>query len=209
MTTDEKERGMGNVVVESSPSVDGYIAGEGVSVEAPFGTAGQRLHRWIGFDGAAPTGADRTAAERMFASTGAIVIGRRMFDVGIGPWGEDGAFGMPVFVVTNREAEVLVKGPTTFTFVTDGATRAVELARRTAGERDVVVAGGADVVQQCLVAGLVDEIRLHVVPVLLGRGTRLFERPIGEQVELEHVDTVVTPHATHTSYRVGKGLLDG
>ncbi|GAA1241914.1 dihydrofolate reductase family protein [Pseudonocardia aurantiaca] len=196
---------MGNVVVEMSPSVDGYVAGTGVSVERPFGNAGVRLHRWLGFDGETPTEADRAAAERVFTGAGAVVIGRRMFDVGIGLWGADGAFGMPVFVVTSRPADVLVKGPTTFTFVTEGTGRAVELARETAGELDVVVNGGADVVQQCLAAGLVDEIRLHVVPVLLGSGTRLFERPVGEQFELEQTAATATPLATHLSYRVAEG----
>lgn len=196
---------MGEVVVEVSPSIDGYVAGPGVSVERPFGDAGERLHRWMGFDGAVPTDADRAAAERVFANAGAVVIGRRMFDVGIGPWGEDGAFGRPVFVATHRPEDVLVKGPTTFTFVTDGVVRAVELARATAGDQDVVVAGGAHVIQQCLAAGLVDEIRLHVVPVLLGGGPRLFDGLLDGQVELERTDAVLTPHATHLTYRVVTG----
>jgi dihydrofolate reductase len=197
---------MGSVVVEVSPSLDGYVAGSGVSLERPFGDAGDRLHHWLGFGGSAPTPADRAAAERLFATTGAIVIGRRMFDVGIGPWGEDGAFGMPVFVVTSRPADELVKGPTTFTFVTEGVLRAVELARAAAGDRDVVVNGGADVIQQAVAAGLVDEVRLHVVPVLLGGGTRLFERPLDDRVELERTDVVTTPLATHLTFRIGRPL---
>ncbi|WP_219413133.1 dihydrofolate reductase family protein [Pseudonocardia nigra] len=196
---------MGDVIVEVSPSVDGYVAGRGVAVERPFGDAGLRLHRWIGLDGGEPSAADRAAGERMFAGTGAIVIGRRMFDVGIGTWGDDGAFGVPVVVVTNRPAEDLVKGPTTFHFCTDGVVAAIERAREAADGRDVVVNGGADVIQQSLAAGLVDEIRLHVVPVLLGGGTRLFERPLGEQVELEQTDCVTTPLATHLTFRVAKG----
>jgi dihydrofolate reductase len=195
---------MGDVVVEVSPSADGFVAGRGVSVERPFGHAGHRLHRWIGFEGAEPTAADRAAAERVFAGTGAIVIGRRMFDVGIGRWGDDGAFGVPVYVVTNRPGDDLVKGPTTFHFCTDGVEAVVDRARETASGRDVVVCGGADVVQQALAAGLVDEIRLHVVPVLLGGGTRLFERPLAEPVELEQTECVTTPLATHLTFRVRK-----
>jgi dihydrofolate reductase len=193
---------MGKVVVDVSPSVDGYVAGPGVAVGRPFGEAGTRLHRWMGEDGLPPTAADRDALERMYATARAVVIGRRMFDVGIDPWGEDGAFRLPVFVITNRPGEDLVRGPTVFRFVTEGAARAVELAAAVAGDGDVMVAGGADVIQQCLAAGLVDEIRLHVVPVLLGAGTRLFARPLTDRVELEQTDQVATPFATHLTFRV-------
>jgi dihydrofolate reductase len=193
---------MGKVIVEVSPSVDGYVAGRGVSLDKPFGDADMRLHRWMGQDGTQPTAADRAAFDRMYAATRAVVLGRRMFDVGIGPWGEDGAFGMPAFVVTRRGGKDLVKGPTTFTFVTEGAARAVELARTVAGNDDVAVVGGADIIQQCLSAGLVDEIRLHVVPVLLGAGTRLFERSLPDRVELEQIGLVATPNATHLTFRV-------
>jgi dihydrofolate reductase len=193
---------MGKVVVEVSPSVDGYVAGPGVGVGRPFGEAGPRLHRWMGEDGYPPTEADRDALDRMYATTRSVVIGRRMFDVGVDPWGEDGAFGLPVFVITSRAGEDLVRGPTTFTFITDGAVRAVELARDAAGDGDVMVAGGADVIQQCVAAGLVDEIHLHVVPVLLGAGTRLFERSLAESVELDPIDQVGTPFATHLTFRI-------
>jgi dihydrofolate reductase len=193
---------MSKVVVEVSPSVDGYIAGPGVAVGRPFGEAGTRLHRWMGEDGLPPTEADRDALDQMYATTRSVVIGRRMFDVGIDPWGEDGAFGLPVFVVTNRAGEDLVRGATTFTFVTDGAAHAVELAVVTAGDGDVMVAGGADVIQQCLAAGVVGEIRLHVVPVLLGAGTRLFARPLPDSIELEQTDHVATPLATHLTFRI-------
>ena len=189
---------MSKVIVEISPSVDGFVAGSGVSVERPFGDAGHRLHRWIGFEGTEPTGEDDAAAEAMFATAGAVVIGRRMFDVGIGPWGDDGAFGLPTFVVTSRGGEPLVKGPTTFHFVTDGIAAAVERARDAAHGKDIVVAGGADIVQQCLRAGAVDELRLHVVPVLLGRGTPLFER--GDATELTLAGAVQSPHALHLTY---------
>ncbi|OLT15752.1 hypothetical protein BJF78_16040 [Pseudonocardia sp. CNS-139] len=192
---------MTRVVVEISPSVDGYVAGEGVSVERPFGDAGQRLHRWLGFDGD-PDPQDVAAAGRSFGAAGAVVIGRRMFDVGIAQWGPDGAFGLPVFVVTSRPEPDLVRGPTTFAFVTGGVRAAVERAGTAAGDREVVVGGGAAVVQQALDAGLVDELRLHVVPVLLGRGTRLFERTPG--AELVPSGVVVTRNATHTTYRVAR-----
>lgn len=192
---------MGRVIVDISPSVDGFVAGSGVSVERPFGSAGHRLHQWLGFEDASPTAVDQQAAERMFATAGAVVLGRRMFEVGIGTWGEDGAFGLPCLVVTNRAHEDVVKGPTRFEFVTDGVCRAVELARDAAEDRDVVVAGGAQVVQECLAEGLVGELRLHVVPVLLGAGTRLFGGSLAEGIELEQVDAVSTPLATHMTFR--------
>ena len=191
---------MSKVIADSSPSVDGFVAGSGVSVERPFGTAGHRLHRWIGFEGVEPTAEDRAAAEATFATAGAVVIGRRMFDVGIGRWGEDGAFGRPTFVVTSRGREPLVKGPTTFHFVTDGVAAALERAREAAGAKDVLVAGGASIVQQLLREGAVDELRLHLVPVLLGEGTPLFVR--GDTTALTLAGAVQTPNALHLTYRV-------
>src|SRR4029450_590762 len=111
-----RDNHMGKVVVEISPSVDGYVAGPGVAVGRPFGSAGSRLHRWMGEDGFRATEPDREALVRMYAKAGAVVLGRRMFDVGIDLWGEDGAFRLPAFVVTNRGEETLVGGPAAFTF---------------------------------------------------------------------------------------------
>lgn len=191
---------MGRVIIDMSPSIDGYIAGVGVSVAQPFGDAGYRLHRWLGFDSAMVTDADRAAAERMFKTAGAVIIGRRMFDVGIGHWGDDGAFAKRCFVVTNRPAPKLVKGPTTFEFC-ESTSKALMLARDAAGKLDVVVAGGADIARQCLAAGIVDELRLHVVPVLLGRGKSLFaERQ--SRVELDATQIAVSPNATHVTLKV-------
>jgi dihydrofolate reductase len=191
---------MGSVVVDVSPSVDGFLAGPGVSVERPMGAAGLRLHRWIGLDGGRPDADDRAAAQAMFAHTGAVVIGRRMFDVGIRTWGADGAWGMPTFVVTHRLEPELVRGPTTFAFVGSLAA-ALAAARAVAGPRDVLIAGGAALVQQALAAGVVDALRLHVVPVLLGAGTRLFDgAPAG--FELEPVSSMQSANANHLVFRV-------
>ncbi|MGQ0575041.1 MAG: dihydrofolate reductase family protein [Pseudonocardia sp.] len=190
---------MGEVIVDVSASVDGFVAGPGVGVDRPFGTAGHRLHRWLGFDGADPGEADRAAAERVVSGAGAVVLGRRMFDVGIGTWGPDGAFGRPTFVATHRGRDPLVRGTTTFTFVTGGVAAALERARETAGAEDVTVVGGAATIQQALASGLVTELRLHLVGVLLGGGTRLFDGPT-VPVELERVGAVDTPHATHLTF---------
>jgi dihydrofolate reductase len=187
------------VILDVSPSLDGFLAGVDVSVDAPFGSAGHRLHRWLGFDGGVPDARDEAAAAAMLAGAGAVVIGRRMFDVGIAHWGDDGAWRMPCFVVTHRPRPALVRGATVFTFVTEGVHEAVRQARAAAGDEDVVVAGGAGIAQQCLAADLVDELRLHVVPVLLGRGTRLFADSLRFQ-ETRLTGLVATPNAIHQTY---------
>lgn len=187
---------MGRVVVDISLSMDGYVAGRGVTVQEPFGDAGHRLHRWIGLDEGEPTAADRDHAVRTFVDTGAFVLGRRMFDVGIDTWGEDGAFGTPCFVVTSRRRPDLVRGATTFNLMADDVTEAVALARRAAGDRDVVIPGGASVVQQCLAADVVDALHLHLVPVVLGAGTPLFGAETPRR-ELELRSSMSTPNATH------------
>lgn len=192
---------MTRVIVDMSPSLDGFVAGTGVSVDAPFGTAGHRLHRWLGFEGTTPEKTDGEAATRMFATAGAVVIGRRMFDVGIELWGEDGAWGMPCFVVTSRPREALVRGPTVFTFVTEGVEAAMAKARDAAGSKDVVIAGGAEIAQQCIALGLVNELRLHVVPVLLGQGTRMFPEATTHR-ELRLINSISTRNAVHQDFEL-------
>lgn len=195
---------MSKVIVDVSPSLDGYLAGEDVSIERPFGAAGHRLHHWLGFEGTAPVEADHEAAAAMFANAGAVVLGRRMFEVGIGTWGPDGAFGRPCFVATNRPHDEVHRGPTTFQFVTDGVPATVDKAQAAAAGKDVIVVGGASVVQQCLAAGLVDELRLHVVPVLLGAGTPLFAASSPALVELEQTGSVATAEALHLTYSLSE-----
>jgi dihydrofolate reductase len=131
-------------------------------------------------------------------------MGRRMFDLGEGPWGDEPPFHVPVFVLTNRPRETVDKqGGTTFTFVTDGIESALEQASAVAGDKDVSIAGGANVVQQYLRAALVDEIQVHVAPLLLGDGTRLLDG-IGRQLELETTRVIDSPGVTHLKYRVVK-----
>jgi dihydrofolate reductase len=118
----------------------------------------------------------RAFEEKNFAPSDAMIMGRRMLDFGIGPWGDKPTFHMPVLVVTNRPHDPIVKeGGTTYHYVTEGLPAAFELARATAGDKDIAIAGGADIVRLCLQAGLVEEARLHLVPTVLGGGTRLFE----------------------------------
>jgi dihydrofolate reductase len=132
-------------------------------------------------------------------------MGRRMFTVGEDPWGDDPPFGMPVFIVTHRPRERVTKeGGTTYTFVTDGIEAALQQAREAAGDKDVAVAGGADLAQQYLNAGLLDELQIHLVPLLLGGGVRLFERPAAERLALEVTRVIASPAVTHLRYRVVK-----
>jgi dihydrofolate reductase len=151
------------------------------------------------------TNADDEELRRRFAPTGAVVMGRRMFDEGEGPWGDDPPFRMPVFVLTHEARGTLDKeGGTTFTFVTDGIESALEQARAAAGDKNVNIAGGAGTVQQFIRAGLLDELEIHLAPLLFGEGIRLFERMGPEHIELENMRVVASPKVTHLRFRVVK-----
>lgn len=204
---------MGKVVLDITTSVDGFVAGPDDGPELPLGRGGERLHEWVvrlaawrephGLEGGETNSSSEVVEEGLQAS-GAVVLGRRMFDNAHG-WGDEPPFHKPVFVVTHDEREPLAKdGGTTFTFVTDGVESAVEQARAAAGGKDVSVAGGASVAQQCLRAGLLDEIQIHVAPLLLGGGVRLFEDTGGGQIELEPTRVIESPGVTHLRYRVVK-----
>ena len=184
-----------------SMSLDGFIAGPNVSVANGMGDGGERLHDWM-FAGKSDAEA-RAFEEERFASTGAVLMGRTMLDVGIGPWGDDPTFHAPVFVVTHRPAEPIVKaGGTSYTFVTDGPDAALRLARQAAGDQDIYIAGGAAAVRQYLHAGVVDELRLHLVPILLGDGVRLFTDAADRSVALSATGNVDKHGVTHLRCRV-------
>jgi dihydrofolate reductase len=211
---------MGKVVFDISSSLDGFVAGPNPSLELPLGEGGERLHVWAlrlaswrerhGEPGGA-TGADDEVVAGGLAGTGAVLMGRRMFSGGDGPWegdpnadgwwGDEPPFRVPVFVLTHHSREPLAKRGTTFTFVTDGVESAVEQARAAAGDRDVAVGGGASVAQQVLGAGLLDELEIHLVPILLGGGTRLLD-DLDPGIRLERVRVVDSPAVTHLRYRV-------
>jgi dihydrofolate reductase len=204
---------MGKVVTGLSMSLDGFIAGPNDSVERPLGEGGERLHQWMydlaswrerhGLTGG-NTDTDAEVLEESFKNTGAVVVGRRMFDLANG-WGDNPPFHMPVFVITHDAKEKVVKeGGTTFTFVTGGIESALEQAKAAAGDKDVSVAGGANIIQQYLSAGLLDEIQIHLVPVLLGDGRRLFDHIGAEQIELEITRVIESPEVTHIKFRVVK-----
>lgn len=207
-------------IVEISMSLDGFVAGPNPSLEHPLGEGGERLHEWVvgleafkerhGQEGGEAS-ADSERIRESFDSIGAFVMGRRMYSGGEGRWdadpnadgwwGDDPPFRAPVFVLTHHARERAAKeGGTSFTFVTDGVESAIRQAREAAGDRNVGVAGGADAVQQALRARLVDELRLHLAPVLLGSGTRLFDG-LGD-LELERTEVVGSPAVTHLTFRV-------
>ena len=191
---------MTQVVFDITTSLDGYVTGPNDTVEQALGAGGERLHDWIS---ATPTDADTEILGELFAS-GAVISGRRTYDNSQGPdgWG-DGPLGrVPVFVLSHSVPERIQDGAE-FTFVTDGIQNALKLAREAAGDKDVYVMS-ADVAGQYLAAGLLDEIRLHVAPILLGGGRRLFDHPGLAGTELECTRVVTTPGATHLRYRVVK-----
>jgi dihydrofolate reductase len=212
---------MGLVRAEITTSLDGFVAGPDASMEHPLGVGGERLHEWAvrleswreqhGQHG----GEDNPDSELLRASveaTGAYVMGRRMYSGGAGPWEEDPnadgwwgeatPFDVPVFVLTHHPRETVVKDDgSTFAFVTEGIEAALVQAREVGGEKDVTIAGGASVIQQALRAGLVDELQLHVAPVILGAGVRLFEGAGEGPIELEAIHVIESPLVTHLGYR--------
>jgi dihydrofolate reductase len=201
-----------------SMSLDGFVAGPNQSPKDPLGEGGMRLHEWVfplavwraahGMPGG-ETNESTPVIEETMAGIGATVMGRNMFGGHPGPWnavqpwngwwGDEPPFHHPVFVVTHHARAPLVLGATTFAFVTDGIESALDRARRAAGGRDVSLGGGASVARQYLAAGLVDEMELHLVPTLLGRGERLFDG-IDDLHGLELVRTVAAPGVTHLKF---------
>jgi dihydrofolate reductase len=202
---------MGTVRLHMSMSLDGFIAGPNVDVEHPMGEGGDRLHDWIFAGNPDRTGhspltstrdpRDAQVMDEMFENVGAVVMGRTTFDVGKGPWGDDPPFGMPCFVLTHTPADTVVKGATTFTFVTDGIDSALKQAGADAGGKGINLMG-ATTAQQFLRAGLLDEIQINLVPVLLGGGTRLFEHLGADHIELQRTRVIESPTVTHVKFRV-------
>jgi len=148
-----------------------------------------------------PAPVDQEYLESVFADGGGWIVGRTMHDV-VDGWGDDPGFGVPVFVVTHRPRETVVKGDTSFEFVTGGILDALERARAAAAGKNVIVMGGADLLRQYLAAGLVDEFTLTIAPVLLGAGKRLFDGISNTELTFERTSVVESPFATHLRYRV-------
>ena len=210
---------MTKIRLDITMSLDGYVAGPNQTLEEPLGRGGEALHEWMvrlaafreahGGEGGAEDDDSRLVRESV-ARNGAVIMGRRMFSGGEGPWeddpkasgwwGDEPPFHVPVFVLTHHAREPLaLKGGTTFTFVTDGIESALDRARAAAGDRDVLIAGGADAAQQFLRAGLIDEMQIHVAPLLLGDGVSLFGGG-GAQTALRQTRVVESPFAAHLGY---------
>jgi len=213
---------MTQVRLDISMSLDGFVAGPDPTLEEPLGVGGERLHEWIfglksfrenhGMTGGETNRDDEIVAETV-AATGAVVMGRKMFSGGTGPWeddlradgwwGDEPPFGGPVFVLTHHARErKAMKGGTDFHFVTDGIESALEQARAAAGEKDVLIAGGGEAAQQYLRAGLLDVVQVHVAPLFLGSGVRLFDGIPLDAVTLETERVVASPKVTHLRFRV-------
>lgn len=217
---------MGLIAIDISVSVDGFVAGPNATLEEPLGEGGERLHEWIfgldawrerhGLEGGERS-VDNDVVEAAVARWGAVVMGRKMWSGGSGPWEDDPRadgwwggeppFRVPVFVLTHHAREPEVKASTPIEFVTDGIEVALGRALAAAGSRDVLVAGGASVAQQALATGLAHELHLHLAPVLLGGGVRLFTDGV-TATTLERESVIESPAVTHVRYRVRHGPGD-
>jgi dihydrofolate reductase len=213
---------MSKVRVHIAVSADGYVAGPNQSEENPLGEGGEQIHDWMlalkawrephGREGG-EVNTNTAVLEEANDNIGAEIMGRGKFGpAGGGPWpeepwdgwwGDDPPFHKPVFVVTHHEREPLTLTDTTFTFVTDGIESALEQAKEAAGDQDVYIGGGASIINQYLAAGLVDEIEVHVSPLILGGGERLFDG-VGPDLKLEQLRAVEAPGVAHLKYRVVK-----
>ncbi len=209
---------MGKVTCQISISLDGFVAGPNQSLENPIGEGGMRLHQWLfetaswreqhGQRGGART-LDSDVVDELVQDVGAYIMGRKMFGGGAGNWdptwkgwwGDDPPYHVPVYVLTHHTREPLpMQGGTTFTFVTSGIGSALEQARSAAGDRDIAIAGGAHTVQQFMAAGMLDELYLHIVPIVLQAGERLLEN-VGDPT-LQPVSVIAAPAVTHVKYRI-------
>jgi dihydrofolate reductase len=211
---------MGKVFADISLSLDGFVAGPKPTLKEPLGQGGEQLHEWIlklaawrkphGRTGG-ETGPDNDILKESTANTGAVIMGRKMFNGGKGPWkddsnqdgwwGDNPPFHVPVFVLTHHPRQTVEKeAGTSFHFVTDGIDSALAQARAVAGDKDIAVAGGANAIQQFIKAGLLDELQLHIVPVLLGGGTALFANLGG--AKLEKIRAIDSPSVTHLKLKI-------
>lgn len=218
------ETAMSKLKCQITTSLDGYVAGPNQSLDHPLGEGARHLHDWAlptktfrtlhGEAADGETGINDDVLREAFENVGATIMGRNMFGPVRGPWrddswrgwwGDEPPFHHPVFVLTHHPREPLVmQGGTTFHFITDGIESALAQARRAANGKDVALGGGASVVQQFLAAGLLDELHIHIAPLLLGGGERLFDFSGAHNVRLEPIRVIEGPGVAHLKYRVLK-----
>ena len=203
---------MSKVIFDVGISLDGFIAGENRGPKNPLGDNGPMIHQWmyqqkafwrhIGSEGGNEEGPDGVMIDQTFARTGAYIKGKRMFDEGEANWKED-LFKAPVYVLTHEKREPWVqKGTTVFYFINDGIESALQKARNMSGGKDIRIQGGANCIQQYLNAGMIEECTIHVSPVLIGSGLRLFENIDKRKVSFEIIKAIHSPLATHIRYKV-------
>lgn len=189
---------MTKIFIDITMSLDGFIAGPDISAENPMGKGGLRLHDWMF---GVQTDADKKIGSEQMQNTGAVIIGRRMYETAIsGPWGNENPFAAPVFVLTEAAPEQIIDG---FTYVSDGIESALAQAKKVAADKNIWITG-ANVSQQFLKAGHVDELHIHIAPVLFTKGTKLFENIGDQHIELKALSCEQTPGATHIVYKVSK-----
>jgi len=190
---------MQKIIVEITMSLDGFIAGTGITKNNPMGEGGHRLHEWL-FK--SKTDTDELLLKDIIDNSGAVIVGARTYTTAIeDAWDGESPFTFPAFVVCHHEPAIKVDG---FTYVTDGVVSALIEARTAAGNKNVWIMGGANIIQQYLQLKLFDEIHIHIVPVLFAEGTRLFDVIGKDRIELNKLKTIDTPAATHIYYEVLK-----
>ena len=193
---------MGKVTFDISLSLDGFMTAANQRPGEPMGDGGLRLVEWAFGDDER----DRAVLTDGIAGIGAVIAGRRTYDDSLPWWGADGPTGparLPVFVVSHSVPDETPEGGV-YAFVTGGIESALEQARAAAGDKDVTLMGGARTGQQFIAAGLVDELSLHLVPVIFGAGTRMFEHLGNTHIALESLATIQTPRATHLRLRIAR-----
>lgn len=205
---------MSKIILDCGISLDGFFAGDNRSPQNPMGGVSANIHGWmfkqkafwkhINMEGGEEYGADSKLIDDLFARTGAYIMGKRMFEEGEVCWEED-IYKADVYVLTHEKREPWVqKGTTTFYFINDGIESALEKARQSAKEKDIRIQGGANVIQQFLNAGLVDEIFVHIAPVFIGSGIRLFDGIDKDKYDMEIADVTPSGQVTHLRYKLTK-----
>lgn len=213
---------MGKIHYDVSMSLDGYVAGPDQSKDHPLGINGNLLHEWMtklavwrkdaGLEGGETNANTKVYLEKEF-DNGALIMGRNMFGGGPGPWkeplwngwwGDNPPFHKPVFVLTHYQRPILeMEGNNSFTFVTEGITTALDLAKKSAGEKDIAIGGGT-IAKQFIAAGLIDDLSIHLIPVFLGAGVKLFDSESLASVKLEQKSIIDGPGVVHLKYKILK-----
>ncbi|MBI1344564.1 MAG: dihydrofolate reductase [Terrimonas sp.] len=205
---------MSKIIFDSGITLDGIFAGDNRSPDNPMGGVSGQIHQWmfkqkafwkhIKMEGGEEYGPDSTLIDDVFARTGAYIMGKRMFEEGEVAWPED-LFEADVYVLTHEKRDPWIqKGGTTFYFINDGIHSALEKARHSAKGKDIRIQGGANTIQQFLNAGLIDECFIHIAPVLLGSGIRLFDNIDKDKYDIQIAEVIPSKYTTHLRYTLTK-----